>query len=286
MVIATKYTSYWKGHDNSVRQKIQYVGNGNKALHLAVEGSLKKLRTTYIDILYVHWYDWETSIEEMMSSLHNLVVARKVLYIGISDAPAWVVARANQWAIDHAKTPFCIYQGQWSLAERSFEREIIPMAREMGLALAPWQVLGSGRFRTDAEDEEYRKRAGGRTGFQADDKNERSEADKKVSYALEKVAKEVGAKSIQAVAIAYHLQKTPYVYPIIGCRSAERIQKNVEALTITLSPEQIEFLESAVPFEPGFPLWFIGDGTKMVPMVASAAEVDKWPKAQPIRPSQ
>ncbi|TFY80235.1 hypothetical protein EWM64_g3775 [Hericium alpestre] len=132
MVIATKYSSPWKGNDASIAQKVHYTGNGTKSLHLAVNGSLKKLRTDYIDILYCHWYDWETSVEELMNSLHHLVLSGKVLHLGISDAHAWIVAQANQYAKDHGKTPFCIYQGQWNLGKRSFEREIIPMARELG----------------------------------------------------------------------------------------------------------------------------------------------------------
>lgn len=142
MVIATKYTTPWKRYDATVKQQVHYAGNGTKALHLSVHGSLAKLRTSYLDVLYVHWYDWETGVEEMMNSLHNLVVAGKVLYLGISDTPAWFVAQANQYALDHGKTPFVVYQGQWSLAKRSLEREVVPMARRLGLALAPWEDLG------------------------------------------------------------------------------------------------------------------------------------------------
>ena len=103
-----------------------------KSLHLSVEESLKNLRTSYIDILYVHWWDHVTSIEEVMNGLHNLVVQGKVLYLGISDTPAWVVSKANQYARDHGKTPFVIYQGLWNVMKRDFEREIIPMARAEG----------------------------------------------------------------------------------------------------------------------------------------------------------
>ena len=116
---------------------------------------------------------------------------------GISDTPAWVVSKANQYAKDHGKTPFCIYQGNWSVLERSFERDIIPMARSEGLALAPWGVLGGGRIRTNAE-EARRRESGekGRTAFNAG--WERSPAEKKVCDALEEIAKEVGTESITA----------------------------------------------------------------------------------------
>jgi aryl-alcohol dehydrogenase-like predicted oxidoreductase len=97
-----------------------------------VAASLKNLRTDYIDLLYVHWWDWQTSIEEVMRGLHNLVVQGKVLYLGISDTPAWVVSRANQYARDNALTPFSVYQGAWNIIERSFERDIIPMVKAEG----------------------------------------------------------------------------------------------------------------------------------------------------------
>lgn len=120
----------------------------------------------------------------------------------MQDAPAWIVAKANQWAKDHGKTPFCIYQGNWSILERSFERDIIPMARSEGLALAPWGVVGGGRLMTD-EEEKRRKESGegGRTIASAE--WERTPDQVKISRKLEEIAKEVGAEHITAVAIAY-----------------------------------------------------------------------------------
>ena len=136
--------------------------------------------------------------------------------------------------------------------ERSFEREIIPMARTLGLALAPFNVLAGGRLRTDAE-EERRLASGekGRTVFSKDWL--RTEDEKKMSAALEKVAKEVGTEHITAVAIAYVMQKTPYVFPIIGGRKVEHLHANIEALQITLTKNHIQQIESVAPFEHGFP---------------------------------
>ena len=88
-----------------------------------------------------------------MNSLHHLVASGKVLYLGVSDTPAWIVSMANQYAHDHGKTPFSIYQGKWNVLHRDFEREILPMARQWGMALAPWDVLVSGKIRTDEEEE-------------------------------------------------------------------------------------------------------------------------------------
>ncbi|KAJ7039438.1 NADP-dependent oxidoreductase domain-containing protein [Mycena alexandri] len=285
LVIATKYTTNFKTRNDAFAQKISYVGNNIKSMHISVEASLKKLRTTYIDILYLHWWDWDTGVEEVMNGLHNLVVQGKVLYLGVSDTPAWVVSQANQYARDHGKTPFVIYQGKWNVLERSFEREIIPMARANGLALAPWGVIGQGKFRTDAEEEE--RRATGEKGRALTNPQwERNDNEKKISYALEKVAAEVGTKSITAVAIAYVMQKVPYCFPIIGGRKVEHLMANVEALDISLSDEQIAFLEGVVPFDPGFPISMIGDGSKTSALLANAGAIVKQPFPQAIRPTK
>jgi aryl-alcohol dehydrogenase-like predicted oxidoreductase len=208
------------------------------------------------------------------------------------DTPAWVVSKCNQYANDHGKTPFSIYQGNWNVLNRSFEREIISMARSegkshechrrdlsflielaiTGLALAPWNVLAGGKLRTDAEEE--RRRVTGEQGRTVFGSWERNEQEKNISAALEKVAKEVGTEHITAgkslsmfrqrsiaikallvcaVAIAYVMQKAPYVFPIVGGRKVEHLLGNIEALSISLSPEQIAYLESIIPFDPGFP---------------------------------
>jgi aryl-alcohol dehydrogenase-like predicted oxidoreductase len=283
LVIATKYTTNYVRGEAGIKQKVLYTGNNFKSMHISVEASLKKLRTTYIDILYVHWWDWETSIEEVMNSLHTLVQQGKVLYLGISDTPAWVVSQANQYARDHGKTPFVIYQGQWNVMDRSFERDIIPMCKAHGMALAPWGVLAGGRLRSDKE-EEQREKSGekGRTFFNPDWK--RNEQERAMSAALDKVAKEVGAKHVTAVAIAYVMQKTPYVFPIIGGRKVEHLEANLEALEIVLTPEHIKYLESIVPFDPGFPYTMIGDGSGYMLFMQNAAYMEKQPPVRPILP--
>ncbi|KAF9241167.1 NADP-dependent oxidoreductase domain-containing protein [Melanogaster broomeanus] len=252
LVIATKYTTNY--------QKAMYTGNNIKSMHLSVESSLKNLRTSYIDILYVHWWDWDTSIEEVMNGLHTLVQQGKVLYLGVSDTPAWVVSQANQYARDHGKSPFVIYQGAWNVMERSFERDIIPMCKAHGMALAPWNVLAGGKLRTD-EEEERRRQTGEKGRVVFSEAWERNEREKSMSAGLEKVAKEIGAKHISAVAIAYVMQKAPYVFPIVGGRKVEQLEANVEALEIVLTPEHIKYLESIFPFDPGFPASMIGLGT-------------------------
>ncbi|KAJ3837517.1 Aldo/keto reductase [Lentinula raphanica] len=288
LIIATKggtdlYTTVYKIADKSIQQKVNYTGNNSKSLHLSLEDSLKKLRTSYIDILYVHWWDFDTSVEEVMDSLHNMVVQGKVLYLGISDTPAWIVSQANQYAKDHGKTPFVIYQGKWSLLDRSFERDIIPMARSQKLTLAPWGVLEHGRLRTDTE-EQRRKETGEKGRMLGVTTWERNEKEVKMSHALEKVAKEVGAKDISAVAIAYVMQKTPYVFPIIGGRKIDNLVANLEALDISLSDEHIEELESVLLFDVGFPTDFIGDGSEPNFLLNATAKIQRMPYSKALRP--
>lgn len=285
VVIATKYTTLYKFTDQSVKQKTQFVGNNLKSLHISVEKSLAKLRTNYIDILYLHWWDWTCGVEEVMNGLHNLVASGKVLYLGISDAPAWIVAKANMYARQTGKTPFVVYQGAWNVVDRDMEREIIPMARAEGMAICPWNVLAAGKIRSDAE-EQKRRETGEKGRTLMNPSWEREEKHKKVAKVLEEVAAEVGVTNIQAVAIAYVMQKVPYVFPIVGGRKVEHLHANIEALDVVLTPEHIKKIEDAVPFDLGFPSTFIGDGSEYTFAYRMAGHFDKWPAAQAIRPAK
>ncbi|TFK32818.1 NADP-dependent oxidoreductase domain-containing protein [Crucibulum laeve] len=285
LFIATKYSVNFKLSDPSVKQKILFIGNNSKSLNLSVEASLKNLRTTYIDLLYIHMWDYDTSIEECMHALHALVLQRKVLYLGISNAPAWVVSKANQYARSRALTPFAVYQGRWNLFERSFERDIIPMARSEGMALAPYSALAAGKIRTDAEEE--KRRQTGENGRTTSGRNwERNETEKLISKALEKVAEETGAKSITSIAIAYLMHKAPFVFPVVGGRKVEHLLANLEALEILLTKDQIAFLESIVPFDLGFPSNMIGSGETYRDAMLASGYIDRQPLPEPIRPGK
>ncbi|EXJ92399.1 aryl-alcohol dehydrogenase AAD14 [Capronia epimyces CBS 606.96] len=268
IVIATKYTTPYRNYEIGPRQPkgapqtVNYSGNSRRSLHVSVRDSLKKLRTDYIDLLYLHWWDHTTSIEEIMDSLDVLVKQGKVLYLGISDSPAWVVSAANEYARAHAKTPFSVYQGRWNVMLRDFERDIIPMARHYGMALAPWDVLGGGKFQTKKALEERRQQGEGLRAIR--NAGEQSDVEAKVSEALEKVAAELdGDYSITAVALAYVFSKTTNVFPIVGGRKVEHLKDNIKALSIKLTDKQIQQLESVVPFEPGFPSNMIGPDPKV-----------------------
>ncbi|KAI2632152.1 aldo/keto reductase [Hypoxylon sp. NC1633] len=257
LVLSTKfsmdYRSYALGRGT---QAANYAGNSRRSIHVSIRDSLKKLHTDYIDILYIHYWDYTTSIKELMDSLHILVEQGKVLYLGASDTPAWVVSAANTYAVDHGKTPFSIYQGRWNLLVRDFEREIIPMARQFGMALAPWDVLGGGKFQTKAELER-RKNTGESLRTHSGRLPHQTEDEIKVSEALAKVASEHGTKSVTAIALAYVMSKAANVIPLVGGRKIEHLKDNIQALSIKLTDKQIEYLESVKPFDPGFPHNFI-----------------------------
>ncbi|OAP61686.1 hypothetical protein AYL99_03889 [Fonsecaea erecta] len=256
MVLATKYSSAYKVFSEPHLQQSNFGANSTKSLVLSVEASLKKLRTTYIDLLYVHYWDFTTGVEEMMQSLNQLVQSGKVLYLGISDTPAWIVAKANAYARHHGLRPFSVYQGRWSAAQRDFERDIIPMCRDEGMGLAPWGALGGGYFKPSSSQPTTEQQGGGGGGRNMAAVTTGKEA--QVSRVLEKVANaRKPAVPLTSIALAYVMHKSPYVTPIVGGRKLSHLRQNIEALTIRLTPAEIDEIESAYPFDVGFPMNFI-----------------------------
>ncbi len=136
-----------KEHPISVNR----AGNSAKSMKLGIDNSLRRLRTDYVDVIYVHWWDWTTPVPEVMHALNRLVESGKVLYLGISDTPAWIVSKANEYARAHGLAQFVIYQGKWNPAARDIERDLLPMSRAEGLAIAAWGVMGQGRFQRKAD---------------------------------------------------------------------------------------------------------------------------------------
>lgn len=252
IVLATKYTSGYRRPGTGKLQS-NFGGNGAKSMKLSLETSLKNLQTTYIDLFYVHWWDYTVSIPELMTNLNDLCVAGKVLYLGISDTPAWVVTKANQYARDHGMRQFVVYQGMWNAGMRDFERDIIPMCRDEGMGLCPYGTLGQGRFQTE---EGFKDREQRLKNNEARNLIPLSKLDKQVSKVLERIGK---AKSIPLVhvALAYVFQKTPYVFPIIGGRKVEHLRGNIEALHVSLTEAEMDEVESAYEFDPGFPHTFL-----------------------------
>ncbi|KAJ5171100.1 Aryl-alcohol dehydrogenase (AAD) [Penicillium coprophilum] len=283
IVLATKFTTDYRSHAVGKGNDPNACGNHKRSMILSVRDSLRKLQTDFIDVLYLHWWDHTTSIEEIMDSLHILVEQGKVMYLGISDSPAWVVSAANTYARAHGKTPFSIYQGRWNVMRRDFERDILPMARHFGMALAPWDVLGSGHFQTAKQLEERKKNGEGLRSVMG---SEQTEEERRISEALAVVAAEHGIESVTAIALAYVLCKAPNVFPLVGGRKIEHLHDNIQALSIQLTDKQIEFLEAANTFDVGFPVNFIGsdpttNGGKVNLLMGTAGHIDfvKGPRA-------
>ncbi|KAL8727733.1 MAG: hypothetical protein Q9166_005846 [cf. Caloplaca sp. 2 TL-2023] len=262
MVVATKYCGHWQLHGDTTNMiQSNFGGAASKNLHLSVEASLKKLGTDYIDLLYVHYYDMTTSVEELMHSLNNLITSHKVLYLGISDTPAWFVVKCNDYARHHGLRPFSVYQGKYSAAERDFERDIIPMCMDQGMSMAPWGVLGGGYFKPKDQIE----KDGGRNISSVAAKNAAV-----VSEVLGKVAKRKNT-FITSIALAYVMHKSPYMFPICGGRKVEHLKGNIEALSVDLTKQDMEEIEGAYPFELGFPMGFLGGTTPEMNMLNKMA---------------
>ena len=249
-VIASKYTlGKTQGDPNA-------GGNQRKNLVQSLEASLKRLQTDYLDLYWVHAWDEFTPVEELMRALDDVVRAGKVLYVGISDAPAWVVARANMLAEQRGWTPFAALQIPYSLIERTVERELLPMAQALELAVAVWAPLGggvlSGKYGKDAAPTSGQKRF-------ADSPltpvyvNARTLA---IASAVQAVARDAGQPAAQ-VALAWVRQQRGLIIPIIGARRLDQLEQNLGCLDLVLSPAQLERLDQASHIELGFPHDFL-----------------------------
>jgi len=242
-VVATKYGLNRLGHPTSGHPNAG--GTSRKNMAHAVEGSLRRLGLDHIDLYWMHAWDPMTSTVEVMRGLDDLVRSGKVLYLGVSDTPAWWVSRANAIAEERGWTPFVAYQGRHSLVDREAEREIFPMTAALDMTFASWGVLGSGLLSGKYRDAS----AVGRVSQQGRlDTRERTLA---LIDTIRAVADELGA-SLSQVALRWSMDQ-PGVIPIIGVRTLEQTKDNLGALDLTLSKEQTARLESASRISRAFP---------------------------------
>jgi aryl-alcohol dehydrogenase-like predicted oxidoreductase len=245
VVLATKYTNTTPGKDPNAG------GNQRKNMVQAVEASLKRLKTDYIDLYWLHIWDQLTPVEEVMRAFDDLVSQGKVLYVGVSDAPAWWVAQANTLASLRGWSPFIGLQIEYSLMERTIERELLPMAKAFGLGLVAWSPLSggilSGKYNKAASDKDGRYSSEMMQGFLP----ERERQDRIVA-ALEKVSGETGT-SLAQVALAWLRYRPIPVIPIIGARKLKQFEDNLASLTLNLTPEQVKTLDNASSIVLGFP---------------------------------
>ena len=245
-VIATKFfINLFAGDPNG-------GGAGRKAIVAQCEESLRRLRTDYIDLYYLHNWDRFTPIDETMSALDDLVKSGKVRYIGISDAPAWKVAQAQVMAQFRGWTPLIALQIEYSLMERTVEGELTPMAAELGLGVLPWSPLKGG-----ALTGKY-TRANGvkRPGLRGARLGNLSETQYDIIDAVGKIATECNTTP-STVALAWLKTRSAVSSTIIGARTLEQLDANLKALDFTLTPEQIGSLDEVSKPVLNFPADFL-----------------------------
>lgn len=245
-VVATKYTLFMRRDDPNAS------GNHRKNMVRALEASLKRLNTDYVDIYWVHAWDFMTPVEEVMRALDDMIRAGKVLYIGISDTPAWIVSRANTMAEHRGWTPFTGLQTQYSLVERTSERDLLPMTQHMDMAITAWGALGSGvltgKYNRSQDENGEKGRVeqwGGPSQHQLD-----------IATRVIEVAEAIGASPSQ-VALSWVRQQGRNIIPLIGARKLSQINDNLGSLNVTLEAEHLDTLNQISHVDRGFPHDFL-----------------------------
>lgn len=231
LVLASKYSMSVPGGANP-----NAAGNHRKSLQRSVESSLRRLGTDYLDVLWVHAWDEFTPLEETMRALDDLVRRGQVLYIGISNAPAWVVAKCNMLAECKGWTPFIALQAEYNLIERAVEHDLLPMCRHSGMSLAAWSPLASGILSgkySRKTDESKRLDSSGLKSL--------DEAALRVAAAVEEVARSLGRTSSQ-VALSW-LRSRPGIIPVVGARTLAQLEDNLGCLGFELDDQHVEHLD-------------------------------------------
>jgi aryl-alcohol dehydrogenase-like predicted oxidoreductase len=240
-VVATKYTLSTRRDDPNAG------GNHRKNMVQALEASLRRLGTDYVDLLWLHMWDGLTPVEEVLRGFDDLVRAGKVLYVGFSDTPAWVVSRADAIASLRGWTPPVAVQLPLSLADRGAQRDLLPMARGLDLAVCAWGTLEGGTLTG-----KYFSEDGGPRRYS----NAPGETERALAREVMAVAEETGSSPAQ-VAINWVRQQPGLVIPIIGARTEQQLWDNLGCLDNELSAEQLDRLTQAAPISLGFPHSFL-----------------------------
>jgi len=246
-VIATKYTVPSRPDDPNS------AGNHRKSMMQSLHGSLKRLKTDYIDLYWLHAWDFLTPVEEVMRALDDMIRAGKVLYIGISNTPAWIISQANTLAELRGWSPFVGLQIQYSLVERTSDRDLLPMAGALDIAVTAWGILGAGVLTgkyTVVKDRPVHSRGEFGDLFL-------SERNLQIGDQVIKIAKEIG-RSPATVAINWVRQRPHNVMiPIIGARTTSQLQDNLACIDFRLTAEQLHRLDQVSAIDLGFPHDFL-----------------------------
>ena len=244
-VLTSKYTLATRAGDPNAS------GNHRKSLVQGLEASLKRLKTDYVDLYLVHAWDFTISVEDLISNLDGIVRAGKALHVGISNAPAWVISRANTLAELRGWAPFVNLQTEYSLIQREPERELLPMARDLGIGLTAYSPLGAGWLAggrgagPDPRPPEGASRLS-RVGTEADERNARIAAE------VRRVAEEVD-RPASHVALGWIRQHGNGIIPIVGAQDTRQLEENLACLDLRLSEEQLQRLDEISKIEPGYP---------------------------------
>ena len=268
IVLATKYSLVTRrGDPNS-------AGNHRKSMARALEDSLKRLNTDYIDLYWVHIWDFLTPVEEVMRGLDDLIRAGKILYIGISDTPAWIVSQANTMAELRGWTPFIGLQTEYSLIERTPERDMLPMARTLDIGVTAWAPLGSGVLTGKYNRPKAHNAEPNRHGEDGPNSRRLSHRNLTIAAAVQAVADELGRPASQ-VALNWLRQRPGVVIPVIGSRKVSQIKDNLACLEFTLTESQIQHLDEVSKIELGFPHDFMAmEGIQDITYAGMAASID------------
>ncbi|MGC0416137.1 aldo/keto reductase [Embleya sp. AB8] len=250
LVLATKYTTLRRpGDPNS-------GGPHRKSLFASVEASLRRLQTDYLDLLYLHVWDFTTPVEEILRGMDDLVRQGKVLYVAISNAPAWQVSRMQAIADLRGWSPLVALQIEYNLIERTGERDLIPMAREMGLGVVPYSPLAGGVLtgkysRADLTAPNAPVDDGTRKNFNLANGG-LTERNLDIADVVREVATELDRSTAQ-VGLAWTLQNPDVTASLIGARTLAQLEDNLGALEITFTASQLARLDEAGAIELGFP---------------------------------
>ncbi|RMF81058.1 MAG: aldo/keto reductase [Chloroflexi bacterium] len=245
-VVATKYTLTKPDSTDP-----NSGGNSRKNMMKSVERSLRRLQTEYLDILYLHMWDYMTPVEEVMRGLDDLVTAGKINYVAISDTPAYIVAEANMMAELRGWSRFIGLQVPYSLLRRDIERELIPMAHHWDMAVLPWGLLRAGvltgKFLQPSDEP---------TRINRDELN-LSERALNIVKEVVKVAEETGHSPAQVAINWVRQQPKAQMIPILGARTVEHLKDNMEAVDWQLSDEHWQRLDEVSAIDLGFPHGFL-----------------------------
>jgi aryl-alcohol dehydrogenase-like predicted oxidoreductase len=228
-------------------------GNHRKNMMQAVDASLSRLQTDYIDLYWVHIWDQMTPVDEVMRGLDDLVRQGKILYAGISDAPAWWVAQANTLADLRGWSRFVGLQIEYSLIQRTVERELVPMAKALNLGVLAWSPLANGVL-TGKYHGNGNAEAGRMSKPEMQEFLPEPERTQPIIAALKWVAEQTG-RSMPQVALAWLRHRPVPVIPILGARKTSQLQDNLASLDLTLSAEQVKPLDDASAIDAGFPYY-------------------------------